>query len=269
MKRSDANVTDGLNRPPKPSPDLKNGLTLLLLLALLWVSAVRTEASFGELIDGIPEMGKFIAKMFPPDWDYLRVAVKPMIETIQMAILGTTFGAILALPISFLAASNVTRRWLARGPARFALNLSRTIPDLLFAALFAAVVGFGPLAGTLALTFFSFGVLSKWAYEAIETIDNGPLEAMTAVGANKLQWIQFGVVPQVTAQFIGFVMYMFEINIRAAAILGFVGAGGIGVYLNRTLGMFRYDQTIVIILFTLAIVLAIDFVSSKIRGRLI
>ena len=136
-------------------------------------------------------------------------------------------------------------------------------------AAIAAVVGFGPLAGTLALTFFSFGVLSKWAYEAIETIDNGPLEAMTAVGANKLQWIQFGVVPQVTAQFIGFVMYMFEINIRAAAILGFVGAGGIGVYLNRTLGMFRYDQTIVIILFTLAIVLAIDFVSSKIRGRLI
>jgi len=214
-------------------------------------------------------MGKFIAKMFPPDWAYIRIVVKPMIETIQMAILGTTFGAILAFPVAFLAASNVTGRWLLRGPARFVLNLSRTIPDLLFAALFAAVVGFGPLAGTLALTFFSFGILSKWAYEAIETIENGPLEAMTAVGANKLQWIHYGVIPQVTAQFIGFGMYMFEINIRAAAILGIVGAGGIGLFLNRTLGMFRYDQTIVIVLFTLAIVLAIDSVSSRIRGKLI
>lgn len=121
----------------------------------------------------------------------------------------------------------------------------------------------------LALSFFSFGILSKWAYEAIETIDNGPMEAMTAVGANKLQWIFFGVIPQVLAQFIGFAMYMFEINIRAAAILGIVGAGGIGIYLNRTLGMFRYDQTIVIILFTLVLVLAIDAISSRIRGKLI
>jgi phosphonate transport system permease protein len=162
----------------------------------------------------------------------------------------------------------VTKLRLLRAPAKFALNLSRTIPDLLFAALFAAVFGYGPLAGTLALTFFSFGILSKWAYEAIETVYDGPMEAMTAVGANKLQWIHYGVVSQVVGQFVGFALYMFEINIRAAAILGFVGAGGIGIYLNRTLGMFRYDQTLLIILFTLAIVVAIDAASSRIRGKL-
>ncbi|RKP44269.1 phosphonate ABC transporter, permease protein PhnE [Cohnella endophytica] len=255
--------------PQKPSKSLKNGLTAALLLAILWYSAKETEASLPELVDGLPEMGKFIAKMFPPDWDYVRVVVKPMVETVQMAILGTTFGAIFALPIAFLAAGNVTKNWLLRGPARLALNLSRTIPDLLFAALFAAIFGYGPLAGTLALSFFSFGILSKWAYEAIETIEDGPLEAMTAVGAGRLQWIHYGVVPQVMPQFIGFVMYMFEINIRAAAILGIVGAGGIGIYLNRTLGMFRYDQTFIIILFTLAIVLIIDAVSSKVRGKLL
>ncbi|MCD9024897.1 phosphonate ABC transporter, permease protein PhnE [Cohnella silvisoli] len=255
--------------PQKPSPSLKKGMTFALLIALVWLSAWETEVDINELIDGIPEMGKFIAKMFPPDWDYIGVVIKPMVETVQMAILGTTFGAIVAFPISFLAASNVTRMWLLRTPARLILNLTRTIPDLLFAALFAAVFGYGPLAGTLALSFFSFGILSKWAYEAIETIDNGPMEAMTAVGANKLQWIHFGVIPQVMAQFIGFAMYMFEINIRAAAILGIVGAGGIGIYLNRTLGMFRYDQTFIIILFTLVIVLAIDTVSSRIRGKLI
>ncbi|MFC4307033.1 phosphonate ABC transporter, permease protein PhnE [Cohnella boryungensis] len=265
MKRTNAEEAS----PPKPSPDLKKWLTLALLLVLLGLSARQTEASFGELFGGLPEMGKFFAKMFPPDWSYFRVVVKPMIETVQMAILGTTFGALLALPIAFLAASNVTKLRLLRTPARLVLNLCRTIPDLLFAALFATVFGYGPIAGMLALTFFSFGILSKWAYEAIETVDSGPMEAMTAVGANKLQWIHYGVVSQLTAQFIGFILYMFEINIRAAAILGFVGAGGIGIYLNRTLGMFRYDQTLVIILFTLAIVLIIDAASSKIRGKLI
>nr|WP_256761135.1 phosphonate ABC transporter, permease protein PhnE [Cohnella sp. WQ 127256] len=255
--------------PIKPAASLKKWMTLILFLVLLWLSARQTEVSFGELFYGIPEMGKFFAKMFPPDWSYFQVVIKPMVETIQMAILGTTFGALFALPIVFFAAGNVTKSWTLRTPARVILNLCRTIPDLLFAALFAAVVGYGPLAGTLALIFFSFGILSKWAYEAIETIDNGPLEAMTAVGANKLQWIYFGVIPQVIAQFVGFVMYMFEINIRAAAILGIVGAGGIGIYLNRTLGMFRYDQTVIIILLTLAIVLVIDAISTRIRGKLI
>ncbi|WP_373232510.1 phosphonate ABC transporter, permease protein PhnE [Cohnella sp.] len=255
--------------PPRPPVSLKKWMTLSLFLALIWLCAWETEVTLGELIDGIPEMGKFITKMFPPDWEYIRVVIKPMVETVQMAILGTTFGAILAFPVAFLAAGNVTRPWFLRAPARFILNLTRTIPDLLFAAFFATIVGYGPVAGMLALTFFSFGILSKWAYESVETIDHGPMEAMTAVGANKLQWIHYGVLPQVTTQFIGFVMYMFEINIRAAAILGYVGAGGIGIYLNRTLGMFRYDQTFIIILFTLIIVLVIDAVSSRIRGKLI
>lgn len=255
--------------PTKPPIWLKRGLTIALFLLLLWLCARETEVTLGELISGIPEMGKFIAKMFPPDWAYIEVVTKPMVETIQMAILGTTFGAILALPVTFLAASNVTRLWFLRVPAKFILNLTRTIPDLLFAAFFATIVGFGPVAGMLALTFFSFGVLSKWAYELVETIDAGPMEAMTAAGANKLQWIHYGILPQVTPQFIGFVLYMFEINIRAAAILGYVGAGGIGIYLNRTLGMFRYDQTFIIIMFTLIIVLIIDAASSRIRGKLI
>lgn len=257
------------SHPPKPPINLKRWMTLALIIILLWLCAWETEVTLNELFEGIPEMGKFIAKMFPPDWEYIQVVTKPMVETVQMAILGTTFGAILAFPVTFLAASNVTRLWFLRIPAKFILNLTRTIPDLLFAAFFATIVGYGPVAGMLALTFFSFGILSKWAYELVETIDSGPMEAMTAVGANKLQWIHYGVLPQVIPQFIGFVMYMFEINIRAAAILGYVGAGGIGIYLNRTLGMFRYDQTFVIILFTLIIVLVIDTASSRIRGKLI
>lgn len=149
------------------------------------------------------------------------------------------------------------------------LNLVRTIPDLLFAAVFVAVFGIGPLAGIIALSFFSFGLIAKLSYESIEAINPGPLEAMTTVGANKLQWIHFGVVTQILPQFIACLLYTFEINIRAAAVLGLVGAGEIGLYLDRTLNWLRYDQTASIILFTLTIVLLIDFVSTKIREKLL
>ncbi|CAG7656508.1 phosphonate ABC transporter, permease protein PhnE [Paenibacillus allorhizosphaerae] len=247
----------------------KTYLTVIILILLLWGSAYKTDATLTSLITGTPEMGKLIVEMFPPDWSYFDVIWKPMLETIQMAVIGTTLGAILAIPISLFAARNVTKSPLLYYPARFILNLVRTIPDLLFAAVFVAIFGLGPFAGVLALMFFSFGLISKLAYESIEAIDPGPLEAMTAVGANKLQWIHFGVIPQVMASFTAYLLYTFEVNVRAAAVLGLVGAGGIGLYLDRSMGQLRYDRTCLIILVTLAIVLIIDYASTKIRERLL
>lgn len=252
----------------KPS-SLKPTLSIVFILLLLVGSAIRTNASLPELIDGIPEMGKLFYEMYPPDWSYFGTVMGPMLETIQMAIVGTTVGALIAIPFSFLAARNVTRIPILSGVSRFVLNLVRTIPDLMFAGVFAAIVGYGALAGTLALVFFSFGLVSKMTYESIESIDPGPLEAMTAVGANKLQWINFGVIPQVTAQFAAYVLYTFEVNVRAAAILGFVGAGGIGLLLQRSLDRLRYDQASTIILITLVVVLIIDYVSTKLREKLL
>ncbi|UUZ87082.1 phosphonate ABC transporter, permease protein PhnE [Paenibacillus sp. P26] len=194
---------------------------------------------------------------------------RPMMQTIQMAVLGTTFGAIIAVPVALFAAGNVTKSVFLYYPARFILNLIRTIPDLLFAAVFVAIFGLGPVAGVLALTFFSFGLISKLLYESIEAIDPGPLEAMTAVGASKLQWIHFGVIPQVMAQFMAYLLYTFEVNVRAAAVLGLVGAGGIGLFLDRTLNQLRYDRASTIIIATLIIVLIIDYASTKIRERLL
>ncbi|MNI16331.1 Phosphate-import permease protein PhnE [compost metagenome] len=253
----------------KKPPTAKRNMTILLILALFWASAYKTDASFIDLINGIPEMGKLLADMFPPDWSYLDVIIKPMIETIQMALIGTTLGAIFAVPVALFAASNVCRSPWLYVPARFILNLVRTVPDLLFAGVFVAIFGLGAVAGTLSLGFFSFGLIAKLLYESIEAIDPGPLEAMTSVGADKIQWIHFGVIPQIAAQLFAYLLYTFEVNIRAAAVLGLVGAGGIGLFLDRSLNLLRYDRVSTIIISLLIIVLAVDYASTKIREKLL
>lgn len=248
---------------------MKLYLWIVLFFALLAGSAYQTEATLTKLIEGAPQIGHFALEMFPPDWAFASKIVKPMQETIQMAVLGTLLGALFAFPTALLAARNVTRTpWLST-PARLIMNLFRTIPDLLYAALFAIIVGFGPLAGTLALFLFTYGIISKLAYESIEAIDPGPMEAMTAVGANKLQWIRFGVLPQVAPTFLAHLLYTFEVAIRASAILGLVGAGGIGLLLHNVLDLFRYDQAFVIILVTLVVVIVIDTISTRLRTLLL
>jgi len=252
-----------------PSNRLKHSFTILLLISIIWLSGWKVEFSITSLINGLPNMVDLLVELFPPDLSYINNVTQPMLETIRMAVLGTTFGAIISIPIALCSARNVAILPIISIPSRFLLNLVRTIPDLLLAAFFVAVFGIGALPGIFALTIFSVGIIAKLTYEAIENIDPGPLEAMTAVGANKIKWITYGVIPQVLSQFMSFVLYTFEVNVRAAAVLGLVGAGGIGLYYERTLGFFEYDKTSTIILFTLIVVLIIDYLSTKIRERLI
>lgn len=259
-----------MSSAPLKRPDrTKFYLNMLIILVIIAASAYKTDASLTQLIMNGDEMFKILIEMFPPSWDYTSTIIGPMAETIQMAVLGTTLGAIAAIPVAFFASRNVSKHPVLYYPARFILNLIRAIPELLYATLFVTIFGIGPLAGILALTFFSFGIVSKLFYESIEAIDPGPLEAMTAVGANKLQWIHFGVVPQVTAHFISYFLYTFEVNVRASAVLGMVGAGGIGLLLERSLNQFRYDRTAMIVIVTFLVVLAIDYTSQKIREKLL
>lgn len=191
-----------------------------------------------------------------------------MLDTIRMAIVGTFLGSIVSIPIALLCASNIVQtKWIAI-PSRFVLNIVRTIPDLLLAAVFVAIFGIGQIPGVLALFVLTICIIGKLLYESLETIDPGPMEAMTAVGANKVKWIAFGVVPQAISSFMSYVLFAFEINIRASAVLGLVGAGGIGLFYDQTLGLFQYKKTAMIILFTLIIVVIIDYVSSKVREKL-
>ena len=246
----------------------KTSLTLFLVIALVVWSFLYTGFSFSDLMVGIPQIGSFFGQMVPPDWSYLNTITKPMLDTIRMAIVGTFLGSIVSIPVALLCASNIVKtKWITI-PSRFILNIVRTIPDLLLAAVFVAVFGIGQIPGVLALFILTICVIAKLFYESLETIDPGPMEAMTAVGANKTKWIMFGVVPQTMSTFLSYVLFAFEINIRASAVLGLVGAGGIGLFYDSTLGLFQYPKTAMIILFTLVIVVIIYYVSSKVREKL-
>lgn len=252
----------------KPS-NMKAIVTTAFIIIIIISSGMETGADFSKLISGIPQMGDLLIQMFPPDWQYIHEIINPLKETIRMAVLGTTIGGMVAIPLAFLSANNLTKNKIVYYTSRFILNLIRTIPDLLFAAIFVAIFGIGAVSGIMALAGFSIGIIAKLTYEALETIDNGPLEAMKAVGANKIQLIQYAVLPQILPQFISYFLYTLEINVRAAAVLGLVGAGGIGLYLNRTLGLFKYNQTSVIIIATLLAVIIIDGLSTILREKFI
>lgn len=239
-----------------------------LFIILLVLASAATGVDWSEFFNNLNQFTDLLTKMANPDWSYTNIVVGPIIETIQMALLGTTIGALLAVPFAILAARNIVTNSLLRGIIRLVLNLVRTIPDLLLAALFVAIVGIGPTAGVFTLAIFSFGMVAKLFYETVESIDNQPLEALQAAGATKIQMIVRAVLPQVLNQFIGYFLYTFEINVRASTVLGYLGAGGIGVYLQRSLSSFMYNQTAVIIIAILAVVVVIDAISNALQERL-
>ncbi len=199
----------------------------------------------------------------------LPVLVEPVVQTLQMALVGTTQGALLAVPLILLAARNVTRQAWLYYAARAVLNLLRTIPELLYAAILVAAVGIGPFAGILALTVFSTAIIAKLTSESLEVIDPGPLEALEAAGANRLKTVRYAVVPQILPAYLSYTLFVFEINVRVSFVLGLVGAGGIGQLLLTALNLFRYQSALVIILVTLVAVVVIDAISVRVRQVLV
>lgn len=254
--------------PKKPRNYQKILLTVVMIVGLL-LSIWATDARFGEFFANIDQFLEIFKQMLHPDWSYTSYIVKPLLETIKMAILGTTIGAVIAFPYALLISRNIIKNKILTGIFRFILNIIRTIPDLLLGAIFVAIVGIGPVAGIISLAIFTFGMVGKLFYEAVETIDEGPIEALTASGANKFQIIIFAVMPQVLTYFISYTLYAFEINVRASTVLGYIGAGGIGMFLQRSLSLYRYDQTGLIVLVIFVVVLVIDQISNISREALI
>jgi len=210
----------------------------VILGAIVW-SAVETEVSLGRMIEGLPFMWDFLRRMIPPDLSVLGNALRGAIETIQIAVVGTAVAAVLALPMGFAAARNAAPPWLFYW-ARSVLNAFRAVDTLVYALFFVAAVGLGPFPGVLAVMVYTATVLAKLYSEAIEAIEPGPVEAVRATGATTLQVLRWGVLPQLVPQFLSFTLYRFETNIRAAAVLGFVGAGGIGFYIQTYLRLLNY-----------------------------
>ena len=248
---------------------IKGILITLVMLFLLIGSAMMTGVNVGMFLANLDQFVVILGQMANPSWDYLKVIWKPLYETMQMALVGTTIGTLIAIPFSLLAARNLVKNKIIRSVVRFILDIVRTFPDLLLGAIFVAIFGIGTTAGVVTLAIFSFGMVSKLFYEMIETIDMGPIEAMQAAGANSIQVIWFAVVPQITNQFISYFLYTLEINVRASTVLGYIGAGGIGVFLQRSLDQFAYADTAVIIIATFIVVLVIDFISNHLRRVLL
>ena len=245
----------------------RTGLILAILVVYGWFLAA-TEVSLIRLVRGVPWMADFVRRMIPPDLSVLASAVTGALQTLQIAVVGTTLAAILALPLGFLSARNVVPGPLFY-PARAILNLFRSVDTMVYALFFVAAVGLGPFPGILAVVTYTIMTLAKLYSEAIEGIEPGPVEAIAATGASRLQVLRFGILPQVLPLFASYVLYRLETNIRAATILGFVGAGGIGFYIQTYLRMINYPAASAVLLVLVAMIMGVDFASSRLRARIV
>ncbi|WP_106400724.1 phosphonate ABC transporter, permease protein PhnE [Actinocorallia populi] len=248
-------------------PRARNTLGAALAAVIVAWSMVGAEFDFAKLGEGASNMGEFLSRLFPPTWDKLPTILELLVETLQMAIVGTVLGAALSLFCAFGAASNIAPRWLYY-PTRWVMNVIRSLPDLVFALMFVSAVGLGPFAGILAMTVGAAGSMGKIFAEAMESVDRGPVTAMQAVGASKRQIIRYGVLPQAAPLLTSYTLLMFEGNVRGATILGMVGAGGIGLELTTAMRMYDYGHLSAMVICIIVLVTVIDQVSAIVRRRI-
>jgi phosphonate transport system permease protein len=191
-----------------------------------------------------------------------------MLVTVYIAVWGTVLAVVCAVPFGLLSAHNIVPAWVYQ-PVRRLMDACRAINEMVFAMLFVVAVGLGPFAGVLALWIHTTGTLSKLFSEAVEAIDPQPVEGIRATGANALEEIRYGVLPQVMPLWISYSLYRFEANVRSAAVVGMVGAGGIGVVLWDIIRSFQYAETCAVLLILIATVSVIDLASARLRAALI
>jgi phosphonate transport system permease protein len=298
-----------LEAPPRPRRGKKCFAALTISVVLLAWAFHGAKIRAGELIQGIPQIGQTLARMLPPDfskitgakhyyfpenlswrelllpvplsetdaraksrwWDntFPQTVMGATLETIQMAMAGTFLALLVAFPLGFLAARNTTPHPLVYQSVRLVLNLVRTIPDLALGLLFVAAVGLGAFAGTIALAIHTATVLGKLLSESVENIDEGVVEAIRATGAGYSQILSFAVLPQILPDLISFTLYRFETNIRAASVLGLIGAGGIGYLMNTSFRTFQYQEAAAIVLVLIGLVMLVDYLSSRLRNLVV
>ena len=222
---------------------------------------------------GLEKFATVASFMFPPkifftgeEWGDI---LKGLGETLSMAFLGTVLGSVLAFPLSFLGAKNITRWWPLRMSARRGFDVIRAFETLILALIFIRAFGLGPLAGILAITVSEIGTFAKLFSEAIENTSKRPVEGVTASGGSRFQQIRYAIMPQVSPVILSIILYNFESNVRSGTILGIVGAGGIGFLLSDRIAAYRWDEAWSIIFMIIAMVYIIDWLSAKVRVRVI
>ncbi len=260
-----------VSRPSPPSGVRRRRALLALALVIggVW-SVTGIDVTLERFLGAPGDAWDVFNQLWPPAMDEAldRGVVGKVFESVYIAWIGTIIGAVLSLPLAFLAATNVAPRWI-RIPVRQLFNAIRAVPELIVAVIFIPITGLGPWAGTLAIGLHSVGTLGKWATEAIEGVDTGPLEAVEATGGRWVSGMRWGILPQIMPIVASFWLFRFEINVRASAVLGMIGAGGVGAELVSQL-MFRNFSAVGAVLgITVLVVLTIDTMSAAVRRRII
>jgi phosphonate transport system permease protein len=251
----------------------KNNIVIGIVVGLVIIASYNVEANPLEFAEGLPNLGIILEEILVLDniidnMKYLPSALFAMLETLQMAFIGTVVGVVIGLPFSMLAARNLNSKFIY-APTRILLAIIRTFPSILWAMLFVIVVGLGPFAGVLAIILYTIGFVTKLQFESIETIDSDPMDAVGSIGVSKFQLIRYVVIPEAASHLLGQMLYMFDYNVRQSTILGIVGAGGIGFFIIQYIKFFEYGKAAVYLFVVLIVVLGIEWISVKIRDKYI
>ncbi len=245
-------------------PNWTGRIALLALAIYVLYAGSLLGFTWDRFVFGLEHGGKFLARMFPPNFDRWELLVRGVVESLQIAVIATFFGVLLSLPIGFLAARNLMPPWVT-WPARALIALCRSFHPIIVAILFVKAIGFGALAGILALIVASIGFIAKLFAEAVEEISLKQLEAVRATGASLPQVLIMGVQPQVLPRFIGFATYQLDSNLRNSTMVGIVGGGGIGSTLFTAYQRFDYDYVLAILIVIVGLIMVAEIVSGWAR----
>ena len=240
----------------------------LMGFAVIAASVQKAKVAPQELWSGLPRLGDWLVRLWPPDFSEWPAFASATWETLAIAIIGTVIAIVLALPLAVVVARNITPLPLLATPLRAALNGLRAIDTAIFALIFVSVVGLGPFAGVLGVAFHTTGSMAKLYAEVLETLPPEPIEAVEAIGAGRLRTFAFAVLPEALPGLIGISLYLWEFNVRSSVILGIVGAGGIGYELMVSLKLLDFPRLATILILILVMVSSIDALSATLRHRL-
>lgn len=241
----------------------------VIVIAFLVISFQGTEISLIAFVEGFPNLWVFLSEAFPPSVKRASQVSSALLETFQMALVGTFLGVLISMPLAIFAARSFAPNRLLYSASRGFIALARTVPDLVWALIFVIMVGLGPFAGTLAIMVDTIGFCARFFAESMEEADSGPQEALTAIGASKTSQIFCAVIPACMPSFINTSLFALEKATRSSVILGLVGAGGIGIELKVSMDMFEYSEAATIILSIFVLVLLVEQISSHMRKKII
>ena len=244
----------------------------IYVIAIVLMSALSVKITGFDMAILTKRIGQFfviLGEMFPPKVDYMSAVWNPLFDTIKMSLIGSVLGALLSVPFAMLASTNVCPNKIIVSAMRVMFSLIRTLPTIVIALVATLVFGLGTLAGTVAIAVFSFGYIGKLTYEEIETVDMGAFEAMEAMGSTKSRAFISAIIPQVLPFFLSNCLFNFEGNVRYAAVLGYVGAGGIGLILNEKISWREYPSVGMILVALFVTVFIIESTSRYFRKKLV